>query len=559
MTTDAGTTRLNKPSDARSTNAGFAACDLVAIVRYGVIAVCCVTLIPEKAFRSFRCLARQHATCHGLGRELLLDKRHSGVLTLLLVIAIAAWLRLPNLVDEGIWFDEAASWEQARGTLAELIAKTANDNYPPLHNLILYAVMNATGSDSEWALRLPSALLGLANIVAIYWLGTLVAGRPAGVFAAALLAASGFHIYYSVEARMYTLLALAATLYAASGFFYAKSPGILRAALVAVCGTALVYSHPFGALNWIAIGIGISGYILWTSELPRRALLMWAVTNAAIAVAFLPWALILVGRVPVVIAYAWIPYPSVSYVHSQLALLYGPPLVAVAFLVGAAIALRYHSRAAAVLLIWLVGPIAAALVISLVGTPILWGRYLIGGLPALAALGGLGMAHLVSPGNALAKLAASFHASYGSGLIKIAAAVLLAIATIGNLSTTLWKRPDWRGIAAYLDDRLQSSDCVLLYQPFNLTVLRYYLRRPFCIISPSSGALDPQAKEVDRLLSAIDAHATKADRIFAVMWSIPDSEMEVVRALRGRLAAFGPEAESRTTGHYDIVLYTRQR
>jgi uncharacterized membrane protein len=41
--------------------------------------------------------------------------------------------------------------------------------------------------------------------------------------AAAILATSAFHIDYSQEARMYALLALAATLYAAAAFFFVKS------------------------------------------------------------------------------------------------------------------------------------------------------------------------------------------------------------------------------------------------------------------------------------------------------------------------------------------------
>jgi mannosyltransferase len=76
--------------------------------------------------------------------------------------------------------------------------------------------MHVSGTDTEWVLRAPSALLAVGNVVAIYWLGVLIGSRIAGVLAPAVLATSGFHIYYSQEARMYTLLALAATLYAAA-------------------------------------------------------------------------------------------------------------------------------------------------------------------------------------------------------------------------------------------------------------------------------------------------------------------------------------------------------
>ena len=213
--------------------------------------------------------------------------------TMLGIVVIGTWLRFRNLSADSIWLDEAVSWLQSKGSLADLISATAQDIQSPLHNLLLFAFMNVSGTDTEWVLRAPSALLGIGNIVAIYWLGVLIGGRITGVLAAAVLATSGFHIYYSQEARMYTLLALAATLYAAAAFFFVKSPTYARAALLAVCGLALVYSHPFGALNWIAIAIGISANILLASDFPRRALFPWVIANAAIAVGFLPWALIL--------------------------------------------------------------------------------------------------------------------------------------------------------------------------------------------------------------------------------------------------------------------------
>lgn len=54
----------------------------------------------------------------------------------------------------------------------------------------------------------------------------MTVGRMAGFVGAVLLALSPFHIFYSQEARMYSLLALAATLYAATCFYYLRAPSI---------------------------------------------------------------------------------------------------------------------------------------------------------------------------------------------------------------------------------------------------------------------------------------------------------------------------------------------
>jgi uncharacterized membrane protein len=429
------------------------------------------------------------------------------------VVVMGAWLRFRNLSVDSIWFDEAASWVQSKGSLGDLISTTAQENYPPLHNLLLFAFINVTGTDTEWVLRAPSALLGIGNVVAIYWLGALVGGRVTGVLAAAFLAVSRFHIYYSQEARMYTLLALAATLYAAAAFFFLKFPTYFRAALLAICGLALVYSHPFGTLNWVAIAIAVSLNILLASDFPRRALVLWVIANAAIAVGFLPWAFILFQRTRAISGSFWLPYPSFDLVSAELSrLIGGGRQLAAALSVGAAIALRSNFRSSVVLLVWAVAPIGLALIESLVSTPIFIARYLIGALPALFTLAALGVADLL------------YRLKWPT---TVAAAVILATVIVGNLRFGNPHRDNWRAAATFLQQRLQSSDCVLVYPAYDIAALRYYLRRKFCAIFPSS-------------LTDIDGHKADAPRIFAVLYRLKDSENN---SLRATMSTYGREAE----------------
>jgi len=85
----------------------------------------------------------------------------------------AALLRLPTLGAQSFWTDEGATWIQVSGSLADVIARTAADNYPPLFNLLAWACVQAFG-EAEWAMRFPSALLGIANVWLLYAL--VVAG-----------------------------------------------------------------------------------------------------------------------------------------------------------------------------------------------------------------------------------------------------------------------------------------------------------------------------------------------------------------------------------------------
>jgi mannosyltransferase len=456
-----------------------------------------------------------------------ITKSHKGrtvnVYIYISIVLIGTWLRFRNLGVNSIWLDESIGWLQANGSLPHLISATMQDIQSPLHNLLLFAFMKVSGTDTEWVLRAPSALLGIGNIAAIYWLGVLIGGRTAGVLAAAILATSGFHIYYSQEARMYALLALTATLYAAAAFFFLKSPSYARAALLAACGLALVYSHPFGVLNWIAIVIGISANILLASDFSRRARFSWVIANAAIAVGFLPWALILIQKTS---AGFWASYPFPDVIYTELNLLVGGRLVAAAMLIGAAVALRFNFRVSVVLLIWAVAPVGLTLIKSLISTPIFVARYFIGALPPLVTLAALGMAHLLSRPKWPA---------------KVAAAVVLAAVIIGNLRYLTAPRDDWRTVAAYLQARLQNSDCVLVYPAFNIGPLRYYLRREFCAILPTS-------------IAEINGQAIGAARIFAVLSRIKDSE---IRAFRDAMNGYGREVDHFDALRIGIVEYQR--
>lgn len=161
---------------------------------------------------------------------------------LFIIVAMGAWLRFHNLSVDSLWHDEAYSWHQSKDSIFDVVRRTAEDTYPPLNNLFLYASIKLFG-DQEWALRLPSAIFGTANILAIYWLGSITVGRVAALMAAALLTLSGFHVWYSQEARMYALLSLTATLFVASSFYFVRSPNIPRAIFVSLSGLALLYSH----------------------------------------------------------------------------------------------------------------------------------------------------------------------------------------------------------------------------------------------------------------------------------------------------------------------------
>ena len=128
----------------------------------------------------------------------------------------------------------------------------------PLHTLTVAAAA-ALGGTSEWVLRLPSALAGVAMVPAMAWLATRWLGRDAVPAAVWITAGSPFLVWYSQECRNYEFLMLAAVLSTASLLALHDRVTPLRTARYVVCVIAGALSNlsfalliPFHAALWFA-------------------------------------------------------------------------------------------------------------------------------------------------------------------------------------------------------------------------------------------------------------------------------------------------------------------
>lgn len=135
-------------------------------------------------------------------------------LLLLIVLLGGAALRLFRLAADSLWYDETVSTFLAGSPLPELIRHTAGDIHPPLYYILLrgwlivlgYPTGHAdpTGNGLEFAAGFFSLFFGVLLIGLTYALARRFADARAGLIAAALVALSPYHIWYSQEVRMYT-------------------------------------------------------------------------------------------------------------------------------------------------------------------------------------------------------------------------------------------------------------------------------------------------------------------------------------------------------------------
>lgn len=388
-------------------------------------------------------------------------------LLLIAIVVLAATLRLPTLGTQSLWYDEAATWFQVSGTPGQLLYRTAADNYPPLYNILVWLLIRFLG-DAEWVLRLPAALLGIANVPLIYLLGRRLAGPTAGLVAALLLALSGFHVWYSQEARMYTLLACAATAYAWGAVRTVEEGGNWRnATLMAIAGAALVYSHPYGALTFVGIGFG--ALLLLAIRRDWRGLRWLVGAGLATCIAFVPWALILLGRARVIEADGfWIPMPTPQSVWSDLVQLTGGaiyvllPAMALLVVCRARLVPLRLPLAPLLLACWIGIPITLGLAASLAFEPVFIERYLIGLLPAFQLFLAIAVVALARTGT--------------QRIAGVALAGLVAVMTL--FFDTPGERHDWRGAVADARAGFEDGDCVAVHRDYHRVALDYYWRDP---------------------------------------------------------------------------------
>ena len=140
-------------------------------------------------------------------------------LVLLTIVAFA--IRLINLGKLNLWFDEGVSAETIQKGLSFIVKDsfTAEPN-PPLYNILMYFWVQIFG-DSEFFLRFPSAIFGALSISLVYLIGKKYVSKEVGLLSAILIIGNPFYLYYSQEARAYSLfsfVALASVYYFPGGF-----------------------------------------------------------------------------------------------------------------------------------------------------------------------------------------------------------------------------------------------------------------------------------------------------------------------------------------------------
>ena len=185
--------------------------------------------------------------------------------TIFFILALA--VRLFRLTAQSLWLDEGGTWDTiTTRSWGDLLADlgSARAGYPLYHLLMKGWI--AVAGESEWALRLPSAVAGALAVVLLYQLGRRLGGERVGVVAALVLLLNPFALWLAQDAKAYSML-LALAVWSLVVLVNALEHGGRRRWLVWIAALVLlVLTHRLALL----LVIGEVTLVAWHGSLPGR-------------------------------------------------------------------------------------------------------------------------------------------------------------------------------------------------------------------------------------------------------------------------------------------------
>lgn len=215
---------------------------------------------------------------------------------LVVIMLLGIFLRIYSLGAESFWLDES---ETVYGTTLDpstiihnIYTKVlAYENFVytkggsmPLYYLTAYFWTKLVGL-SEFKLRLLSAIFGTLSIYLVYVIGKEFFSEKVGLVAAFILSINHQHIYYSQEARAYSLLVFV-TMLSVYFFYRMLVVGKYYNLILYSLGTAaVIYTHYYGFFILFFQGIFLLVFFKDYIKKIKHMVLSWLI----VFLVYLPW------------------------------------------------------------------------------------------------------------------------------------------------------------------------------------------------------------------------------------------------------------------------------
>ncbi|MGA9874925.1 MAG: glycosyltransferase family 39 protein, partial [Solirubrobacteraceae bacterium] len=181
------------------------------------------------------------------------------------IVLLAAILRLTTLGEQSFWYDEAFTPVHVlrAGLGATLHNVVHTENTPPLWYVLEWGVSRVLGTGAV-ALRLLSALAGIATVLVAWAIGRELASRRAAIVCATLVAVNPLFVWYSQEARAYGLFVLCASLALLCFVRALREPTTRRLVEFALSASLALLTHYFAVFLLIPMIL----WLVWRAVAP---------------------------------------------------------------------------------------------------------------------------------------------------------------------------------------------------------------------------------------------------------------------------------------------------
>ena len=404
---------------------------------------------------------------------------------LIALTTLAAVLRLATLGSQSLWYDEAfTAVHVLRGGLGATLRNVAHsENTPPLWYALEWGVWRALGGGAV-ALRLLSALAGIATVPVAWAIGGELAGRRAAIVTAALVASCPLLVWYSQEARAYGLFVLTASLALLCFLRALRSPTGGRLAAFALAASLALLSHYFAVFLLIPMIL----WLIWSHG--ARASLAGAVP-VIVGAALIPlilaqgghgtqwigeWAF--TSRLEAIPQYYLTGYTGSALGHGVELLVALVVFAGVAYGLWRALTPR-EERGALIALAVAGGGVAIPIALAVLGADYLAPRNLVAAMVPVSALLAI-------------VIAARRTGRAGMALAGLLVVAFLALTIDVSLSPRL-QRGDWAGLAKLLRSSRSPSARAIVTVELGTSPLEYYLP-PLRVLARGSSV---RVREVD--------------------------------------------------------------
>lgn len=478
--------------------------------------------------------------------------RSPALYPLLIILLVSFLIRIYHLGAKSIWFDEGFTIKYSHQSIVEILTTlTQGEIHPPLFFFISHYWVSLFG-DSEFSIRFPAMIFGVLSVFMVFKVADLLFGKKVGVISSLLLGLSTFHVWYSQEARSYSLMVLLALI---SFYFFLKlfkEKSFKVSSSYVLFSGLLLYTHSFGLFAIIAQNLFFLSLFFSSREVFRFSLRRWIILQSALVLFYSPWIWTLVNQTLRLKGENWIPDPSILsimdtfYAYSGWSYLLMALFIALSLIPALLVKDKQNSNLKTtgmdssvysasnhsdlplsndekylLLFLWLFIPIILPYIISKIVTPIYWIRYTIEASIAFYLLVAKGISDI----------------GYGRGrnFKYLEAALIITIVILSLTAFPDYYRQEgeepWRRVANLIDEQAMPGDLVL----FNNGVCKevcfdYYSKRSDLVkVGFPKDTRHVREEHLQELLSNLKGH----NRVWVIFSNGDDPTNLILRVMYG--------------------------